>query len=119
MGAHTHLALALILMALGVGYWVLTQADRQENATLKRVGTVLGYFITVVALLVALMTIYHAIRSHGHDHGGMHGGHGMMMKHGKIDHMRGKLMPGHMQADSLKGMKMHGDRSERPSPAKE
>ena len=110
MGAHTHLALALILIALGVGYWVLVQAGKQDDATLKRVGTILGYFITVVALLVALFSIYHAIRSHGDGHGGKHGGYGMMMRHGKM---------GQMHADSLKGMKMHGDRSEHQSPAKE
>lgn len=111
MGAHTHLALALILIALGVGYWVLVQAGKQDDATLKRVGTILGYFITVVALLVALFSIYHAIRSHGGGHGGKHGGHGMMMQRHHEGGMRGKMGPGHMHPDSLKGKMDHGGQS--------
>ena len=119
MGAHTHLALALILIALGTGYWVLVQAAKQDDGTLKRVGTILGYFITVVALLVSLMTIYHAIRPHGDGHGGKRGGHGMMMGYDKMCHMKGNMRGARMHADSLKGMKMHGDRSEEGSSAKE
>ncbi len=111
MGAHTHLALAFILIALGVGYWVLIQAGKQDDATLKRVGTILGYFITVVAFLVALITIYQAIRYHDDGHGGKHGGYGMMMQGHKVSGMRGKMMPGYMHADSLKGKMDHDGRS--------
>lgn len=111
MGAHTHLALAFILIALGVGYWVLVQAGKQGDATLKRVGTILGYFITVVAFLVALITIYHAIRSHGDGHGSKHGGYGMMMQRHKAGGMRGKMKPGYMHPDSLKGKMDHDGQS--------
>ncbi len=44
---HADAAFALILIALGIGFWVLVKARSQETGNLKGFGTILGYFIIV------------------------------------------------------------------------
>ena len=44
---HANAAFALILIALGVGFWVLVKARGQEAGNLKGFGTILGYFTIV------------------------------------------------------------------------
>ncbi len=40
-------AFALILIALGIGFWVLVKARSQKAGNLKGFGAILGYFIII------------------------------------------------------------------------
>jgi hypothetical protein len=59
---HADTAFALILIALGVGFWVLVKARSQEDGNLKGFGTILGYFIVVLSFLVLLCAGYYSVR---------------------------------------------------------
>ncbi len=59
---HADTAFALILIALGIGFWVLVKARSQEAGNLKGFGTILGYFIIVLSFLVLLGAGYYSVR---------------------------------------------------------
>lgn len=93
-------AFALILIALGTGYWILVKARQQETGNLKGFGTFLGYFILIVAFLTLLCSGYYSLRywedgyfnrpamhsgyrmNSMHPGMGMQGGHGMYFQQG-------------------------------------
>lgn len=62
---HADIAVALILIALGVGFWVITRARSQDAANIRRFGTFLGYFIVVVSFLTLLFAGYYTLRYWG------------------------------------------------------
>ena len=59
---HADAAYALILIALGIGFWVLIKAKSPEAGNLKGFGTILGYVIIVLSFLVLLCASYYSIR---------------------------------------------------------
>ena len=44
---HADAAFALVLIALGIGFWVLVKVKGQGAGNLKGFGTIPGYFIIV------------------------------------------------------------------------
>lgn len=126
-------AFGLILIALGVGFWVLVKSRSTDLGNLKGLGTFLGYFIIVVSFLVLLCAGYYTTRYWEDGHfrspaavtmpmmggmmGSMHGGmkgsmHGNMMGNSMSGEMHGKCMKmmqekmGKMDMDGDDGMKM-------------
>ncbi|MFQ6612754.1 MAG: hypothetical protein ACE5D2_06595 [Fidelibacterota bacterium] len=93
---HADIAVALALIAIGVGFWVLSKSQSMENTGLKTTGKFLGYLITVAAVLTLLCTTYYSLKywedgafksasagqmctNHGGMMGGMMSGHQGMM----------------------------------------
>lgn len=83
---HSNAALALLLIALGIGYWVLMTSRRGEVGSLKGFGNILGYFIIISAFILFLIVSYYSVRywEDGHDSIRYHPGEtmGRMSMHG-------------------------------------
>lgn len=56
-------AFALELIALGVGFFVLLKAQKDETGSYRGLGRVLGYFILILAFFALLCTSYYAVRN--------------------------------------------------------
>ncbi len=56
-------AFGLILIALGIGFWVLVKSRSADlGSNLKGLGSFLGYFIIIVSFVVLLCTSYYTAR---------------------------------------------------------
>jgi len=112
---HGDMAIALTLIALGVGYLVLVKAQKQESNGTKTAGVIIGWVVIIIAAVTLLCASYYSIRYWDDDnyespnvmmmqrHGMMGPGmmSGSMMRQG----MPGQgMMPGNMGAQ---GRQMH------------
>jgi len=93
---HGDIAIALTLIALGVGYLVLVKARKQEVSGTKTIGLIIGWIVIVVAAITLLCASYYSLRYwddgyYGNPSPMMMQGHGMMggamapgMMHGQM-----------------------------------
>lgn len=59
---HGDIAIALTLIALGVGYLVLVKARKQESNGTKTIGLIIGWIVIVVAAITLLCASYYSVR---------------------------------------------------------
>ena len=59
---HGDIAIALTLIALGVGYLVLVKARKQEHNGTKTIGLIIGWIVIVVAAITLLCASYYSVR---------------------------------------------------------
>ncbi|MCF7802195.1 MAG: hypothetical protein K9N34_09285 [Candidatus Marinimicrobia bacterium] len=59
---HGDIAIALTLIALGVGYLVLVKARKQENNGSKTIGLIIGWIVIVIAAFTLLCASYYTLR---------------------------------------------------------
>ncbi len=104
---HADIAIALSLIAIGVGYWVLSKSKSMEDTGLKTTGKFLGYLITIAAILTLLCTTYYSLK-YWEDGAFQSARTGQMcLNHG--GGMMGSMMPGH--AGMMMGMMGGCDKS--------
>lgn len=145
---HADAALALELIALAAGFWILLKIRSAEIGNLKGLGIVIGYLVIVLSFVALLCTGYYALRywEDGHfrhpyqGHAQMMPGHqgmgmGMMPGCGQYGKMGPKMgsheagcgghgwkgagkAPGDMHQGMEKQMRMEDHQGKTPPPGK-
>ena len=93
---HGDIAIALTLIALGVGYLVLVKARKQESSGTKTIGLIIGWIVIVVAAITLLCASYYSLR---YWDDGYYGNPSPMMMQGP-----GMMAPGMMGGMMTPGM---------------
>ncbi|MCF7797697.1 MAG: hypothetical protein K9N11_08940 [Lentisphaeria bacterium] len=96
---HGDIAIALTLIALGVGYLVMVKAGKEENSGSRTIGLIIGWIVIVVAAITFLCASYYTVRYW--DDGYYESPRPMMME-GRNLMNSGKMMPGMMGGHGMR-----------------
>jgi len=99
---HGDIAIALTLIALGVGYLVLVKAQKQESNGTKTAGLIIGWVVIIIAAITLLCASYYSLRYWDDGYYKNPGPMAMMSGRGMMG--AGMMSPGMMG----RGMRGHG-----------